>query len=167
EPVAQAEAGVAEPAPVGGAVQDAAGAELQSAGVGIETQPAGAGLAQRTIGEYLHELLEFRSAGVLVLDESAVVEASASHEPDEYDMLFDSPPNASASFEATASTAEAPPSASAGAQAEVGGTEPPSAGPGVTLPGDAPSSGSAGDAAASDDDEDLEMFRAWLQNLKR
>lgn len=175
EPVAQAEAGVAEPAPVGGAVQDAAGAELQSAGVGIETQPAGAGLAQRTIGEYLHELLEFRSAGVLVLDESAVVEASAPHEPDEYDMLFDSPPNASASFEATASTAEAPPSAtfevapsaSAGAQAEVGGTEPPSAAPGVTPPGDAPSSGSAGDAAASDDDEDLEMFRAWLQNLKR
>src|SRR5690606_3251784 len=149
--------------------------ELQSAGVGIETQPAGAGLAQRTIGEYLHELLEFRSAGVLVLDESAVVEASAPHEPDEYDMLFDSPPNASASFEATASTAEAPPSAtfeappsaSAGAQAEVGGTEPPSAAPGVTPPGDAPSSGSAGDAAASDDDEDLEMFRAWLQNLKR
>jgi len=183
EPAAQAEAGVAEPAPVGGAVQDAAGAELQSAGVGIETQPAGAGLAQRTIGEYLHELLEFRSAGVLVLDESAVVEASAPHEPDEYDMLFDSPPNASASFEATASTAEAPPSAtfeappsatfevapsaSAGAQAEVGGTEPPSAAPGVTPPGDAPSSGSAGDAAASDDDEDLEMFRAWLQNLKR
>ena len=130
-PAAQGATDIAGPAHVVAAVPDARGAQLQ---------PAGVGGAQRTIGEYLHELLEFRSAGVLVLDESAVVEPSA-HEPDEYDRLFDSPPSA---------------------------PQPVSAASGVTTPGDAPSSGSAGDAAASDDDdEDLEMFRAWLQNLKR
>src|SRR5690606_2328311 len=96
ELAAQGESDVAEPAPVGAAVPEAGVAELQ---------PAGMGVAQRTIGEYLHELLEFRSAGVLVLDESAVVEASP-HEPDEYDRLFDSPP--SASFEAPTAAAESP-----------------------------------------------------------
>lgn len=130
-PAAQGATDIAGPAHVVAAVPDARGAQLQ---------PAGVGGAQRTIGEYLHELLEFRSAGVLVLDESAVVEPSA-HEPDEYDRLFDSPPSA---------------------------PQPVSAASSVTTPDNAPSSGSAGASAASDDDdEDLEMFRAWLQNLKR
>lgn len=131
-----------------------------------------AGVMGPTIGEYLRALLVFRrpaeagpgpeTGGVeprsgaapaadsdtLVLDESAIVEETP-YEPDEYDRLFDTA--GSGSGGAADEPAAPAPAWDAG------------------QPDGATSKGSTGggDGAGDDDDEDLEMFRAWLQNLKR
>jgi len=86
---------------------------------------------------------------ILILDESMIVEEAA--EEDEFDRLF--------ARSGERNPPVAPMSTETGSPA-AGGPSP------MQTPSSADPKGS-GPGSAGEDDDDLEMFRAWLQNLKR